>query len=72
MVETSKMRKQVQAILDKHGFVNAFGIRTVDFTDLLRKRIKVVVIKGWKPNPKARLIKADIERKFADTIVEFH
>lgn len=72
MASSSEVRKYVQQVLDRHGFGHLkFGVRTVGFQDLLRKNVQVVLIKGWKPDPKARLIKQAIESRFRDVITEF-
>jgi len=66
---TSEVRKHVQAVLTAYGFRNRFSIRTVDFTDLARARVLDVSIKNWRPNPKAKVIKELIYKRFPKGVI---
>ncbi len=71
MATTGQVRKTVRAILDRHGLSNKISVRTVSFSDLARDRVMVVTIRRWTPSPKAKDIKAAIERRHVGVLVNF-
>ena len=71
MADTAKMRRDVRAILDRHGFDNKFSIRTVSFSDLARARPQLIIVRKWRPSPKARIIERDILNKYPKVIINF-
>ena len=49
-------RKEVKAILNEIGVANCFTLKTVGFEG--RTTLQVLIVKDWRPNPKANQIKA--------------
>ena len=65
----TEVRKYVQATLTTYSFHNKFSVRTVDFTDLARAKVLDVNIKKWKPNPKAKVIKELVYKRFPKGVI---
>ena len=62
-------RKDAKAILTEIGVTNRFTLKTVGFSDIARGQAQVLIVKDWRPDPKAK----DIEAAFKghDVIVDF-
>ena len=51
-------RKEAKAILNKIGVTNRFTLKSISFSDLARCQAQVLIVKDWRPDPKANPIKA--------------
>lgn len=62
-------RKEVKAILNGLDITNRFTLKTVGFSDIARGQAQVLIVKDWRPDPKAKDIKAAFHGY--DVIVDF-
>lgn len=68
--ESKLRRQQMKAILDDYGLKNAFTLRTVGFSDLMRKDKQLVTIKNWTPSVIALTIKDRVWKEY-QVLVQF-